>query len=57
MEELRANINRVLSTPTPMSNISRAEVQVIRELKGDKDRLVLTAYKGVVMLVMDRQDY
>ena len=26
-------------------------------MKGDKDRLVLTADKGVAMVVMDRQDY
>ena len=40
-----------------MSNLSMAEAQAIRELKGDKDRLVLTADKGVAMVVMDRQDY
>ena len=56
MEELRANINRVLRGSHPRSNISKAEAQAIRELKGDKDRLVLTAGKGVAMVVMDRQD-
>ena len=49
VEELRADVNR--------SNINKAEAQAIMELKGDKDRLVLTADKGVVMVVMNRQDY
>ena len=31
--------------PPPKSNISKAEAQAIRELKGDKDRLGLTADK------------
>ena len=29
----------------------------MRELKRDKPRIVLTADKGVTMVVMDRQDY
>ena len=27
------------------------------ELKRDRDRIVLTADKGVAMVIMDRQDY
>ena len=58
MEELRPDINRVLrGCNPPRSNISKAEAWAIRELKGDKDRLVITADKGVAMVVMDRQDY
>ena len=58
MEELRANINWVIrGSHPPMSNISKAEAQAVRELKRDKDRLVFTADKGVAMVVMDRQDY
>ena len=37
--------------------MSKASAKAIRELKGDKDRLVLTADKGIDMVVMDRQDY
>ena len=55
MEELRTNINRVLRGSHPRSNLSKAEA--IRELKGDEGRLVLTADKGVAMVLMDRQDY
>ena len=29
----------------------------MRELKRDKSRIVLTASKGVAIVVMDRQDY
>ena len=57
MEELRANINRVLRGSHPRSNLSKAEAQAIRELKWDKDRLVSTGDKGLAMVVMDREDY
>ena len=56
VEELRP-IKRVLWGSPQKSNLSKAEAQAIRELKGDKDRLILTADKGVAMVVMDRQDY
>ena len=55
VEEFRANINRVLrGSYPPKSNINRAELQAIRELKRDKSRIVYTANKGVAMVVMDR---
>ena len=58
MEELKADTNRVLrGSLLPKSNLSKTEAQATRELKGDKDRLVLTLDKGVAMVVMDRQDY
>ena len=41
----------------PKSNLNRAELQLVRELKMDKSTIVLTADKGVAMVVMDRQDY
>ena len=58
MEELRVNINRILrSSQPPKPNLNKAEAQALRELKRDRDRLVLTADKGVAMVIMDRQDY
>ena len=59
VEEIRADVDRVPrgSHPPPKSNLSKAEAQAIRELKRDKSRIVLTADKGVAMVVMDRQDY
>ena len=57
-EELRADINRVLrSSHPPKPNLTKAQTAAIRELKRDRDRIVLTADKGVAMVIMDRQDY
>ena len=38
-------------------NITKAQNLAIREDKKDRDRIVLTADKGVAMVMMDRQDY
>ena len=57
-EELRADINRVLrSSHPPKPNLTKAQNIALRELKRDRDHIVLTADKGVAMVVMDRQDY
>ena len=57
-EELRAVINRVLrSSHPPKSNLTKAQNTALRELKKDRGHIVLTADKGVAMVVMDRQDY
>ena len=57
-EELRADINRVLrGSHPPKSNLNRAELQAIRNLTRDKSMIVLTADKGVTMVVMDIQEY
>ena len=57
-EELRADVNRVLrSSHPPKPNLTKAQNIAIRELKRDRDRIVLTADKGVAMVVMDKQDY
>ena len=53
-EELRAEINRVLrSSHTPKSNLTKVQSQAIRGLKRDRDHIVLTADKGVAMVIMD----
>ena len=57
-EELRADINRVQrSSHPPKPNLTKNQMSALRELKKDRDRIVLTADKGVAMVVMDRQDY
>ena len=38
-------------------NITREEKKAIEELRRDKTRIILTADKGVSMVVMDRDDY
>ena len=53
-EELRTEINRVLRSSHPST---KALSQAIRELNRDRDHIVLTADKGVAMVIMDRQDY
>ena len=57
-EELRANFKsgtKGLSPPKP--NLTKVQNIAIRELKKDRDRIVLTADKGLAMVIMDRQDY
>ena len=57
-EELRADINRVLrSSHPPKPNLTKAQNLALRELKRDRDCIVLTADKGVAMVIMDGQDY
>ena len=56
-EEPRADINQVLrSSHSPKPNLMKAQSITLRELKRDRDCIVLTAYKGVAMVIMDRQD-
>ena len=57
-EVLRADINRVLrSSHPPKPNLTKAQNLALRELKWDRDHIVLTSDKGVAMVIMDRQDY
>ena len=56
--ELRLDINALLrkaKVPTP--NLTRQESIGLAQLKKDKDRVILTADKGVAMVVMDKEDY
>ena len=57
-EELRSDICRVLrQTHHLKPNIKRKELEALRQLKEDKSRMVLTANKGVALVVIDRTDY
>ena len=42
---------------SPRPNIDKVERKILRLLKSDKNRIVLTVGKEVVMVVKDRQDY
>ena len=56
--EFRADIARVLKKARPpKSNISKEEWRAIKELRTDKEHLILTADKGVALVVMDKKDY
>ena len=57
VEELMADINRVLRSSHPQPNLTKAQNLALRELKRDRDCIVLTVDKGVAMVIMDRQDY
>ena len=58
VEELRADINGLCRrAQAPKCNLTMEERKVLTELKRDKDRIVLTADKGVTMVVLDRQGY
>ena len=41
----------------PQPNLTKAQFLALRELKRDRDCIVLTVDKGVAMVIMDRQDY
>ena len=60
-DELRVEVKKVLkkaqNAPRSPSNITREEVKILHELKKDKDRIILTADKGVALVVMNKADY
>ena len=53
IDELRADTSHLLKNhcPNNKSNISKEEYKVIKELREDKTRVVLTADKGMAMVV------
>ena len=57
-KELRADINGLLRrSGAPKPNLTKEERKALAELKRDKDRIFLTADKGVPMVVLDRKEY
>ena len=57
-EELRSDVYKVLRHPHQLrTNFSKEEMTAIKQLKADKDRIILTADKGVVLVVMDQKEY
>ena len=57
-EELRAEVKQIFKkTQLPKPNITKEEAKAIQELKRDKERVILTANKGVSMVVMDKDEY
>ena len=56
--ELRAEIRGALKHTHPTrSNINKEEVQALVELKRDSSKVILTADKGVALVIMDKPDY
>ena len=57
-EQLRAEIRGALKQTHPTRrNINREEVQALVELKRDSSKVILTADKGVALVIMDKPDY
>ena len=57
-EELRAEIRGALKhSHNPRNNSTKEEAQALAELRKDQSIVILTADKGVVLVVMDRNEY
>ena len=57
-EELRAAMREALrNSQEPTRNITKQEIQALVELKNDQSRVILTADKGVAIVIMDKEDY
>ena len=58
-EELRGETKSILKNiqPPRPTTISKEEAKAIQELKGDKEKIILTTDKGVSMVVLDKEDY
>ena len=58
VEELRGETKQIFKNiQPPKPNIMKEEAKAIQNLKRDKERVILTANKGVFMMVMDKEDY
>ena len=57
-EELRSEVYRVLRQPHQLKpNLKKEEMVAMKQLKTDRNYMVFTADKGVMLVVMDRSDY
>ena len=57
-EKLRSDVYRVLRHPHQLkTNLRKEEITAIKHLKADKERIILTADKGIALVVMDRSNY
>ena len=59
-DELRVEVKKALKkaqNKTKSFNITKEENQALKELKRDKERVILTADKGVALVVMKKEDY
>ena len=57
-DEMNAEIKVAIKRSHPLRhNISREEQRALRELKKDETRVILTADKGVCLVLMDKEEY
>ena len=58
VEELQGEIKLILKNiQPPKPNIAKEEARAIQELKKDKEKIILTADKGVSIVVIDKEEY
>ena len=61
VEELRVEVKKILkraqNNKRSPSNITKEELKALNELKKDQERIILTADKGVALVVMNKTDY
>ena len=58
LQEVRAETNCLLKKArAPRANITREEKKKLGELQEDMDRIVLTADKGVAMVLLGKKEY
>ena len=56
--ELRTDINAILRKgKAPKPNLNKQERIALTQLRNDKHRVILTADKGVALVVLDKEDY
>ena len=55
--EVKKTLKRTQQIPRATSNITREEFKALKELKEDKSRVILTADKGVALVIMDKAEY
>ena len=57
-EQLRVEVKNVLKkTQLPSTNIEREEMKAMKELREDDTIMLMTAGKGVALVVMNKEDY
>ena len=60
-DELQVQVKKTLkkaqNQTSTSSNITQEEFRVLKELKEDKSRMILTADKGVALVIMEKNDY
>ena len=57
-DELRGEIRTILKKiKTPADNITKEEKKALVELRKDTSKTILTADKGVALVVMNKEDY
>ena len=55
--EVKKTLKRAQNRSQTPSNITNDEFKALKELKEDRDRVILTADKGVALVIMEKKDY